>query len=146
MSGQLAADQIASVRQQFDLSGLTPQEKEEAIRQQGTPFLSLFFKPGHVMLYIGTDPEGRPLVFHNAWSIRVKDAVAGRHYIGMAAVTTLEPGKELGLVAGGTLLEQGTTLATITDRCDGSLLPQGEDQAQDGQRPRRNKTGYFQPH
>ena len=113
-----SADQIASIRQQLDLSGFTPQEKEEKIVRQGIPFLSLFFKPGHVMLYIGTDPAGRPLVFHNAWSIKVKDAAGvGEHYIGRAVITTLEPGKELGLVEGGTLLDQGTTLATITDRC-----------------------------
>ncbi|ABQ25598.1 NLP/P60 protein [Geotalea uraniireducens Rf4] len=113
-----AVDQIASIRQRLDLSGFTPREKEEAIGRQGLPFLSLFFKPGHIMLYIGTDPEGRPLVFHNAWSIRVKDAAgAGLHHIGRAVITTLEPGKELGLVEGGSLLEQGTALATITGRC-----------------------------
>jgi cell wall-associated NlpC family hydrolase len=119
-----ATDQIASVRQRLNLSGFTPRDKEEAIGRQGLPFLSLFFKPGHVMLYIGTDPEGRPLVFHNAWSIRVKDAAgAGLHYIGRAVITTLEPGKELGLAEGGTLLEQGTALATLTDRCAGASGP-----------------------
>ena len=119
-----ATDQIASVRQRLNLSGFTPRDKEEAIGRQGLPFLSLFFKPGHVMLYIGTDPEGRPLVFHNVWSIRVKDAAgAGLHYIGRAVITTLEPGKELGLAEGGTLLEQGTALATITDRCAGASGP-----------------------
>ena len=119
-----AADQIASIQERHDLSGLKPREKEAAIVRKGVPFLSLFFKPGHVMLYIGKDPEGRPLVFHNVWSIRVKDAAgAGLHHIGRAVVTTLEPGKELGLAEGGTLLEQGTTLATITDRCAAAPVP-----------------------
>lgn len=113
-----ATDQIASAGRQRDLKSFGPREKEEIIRREGLPFLTLLHKPGHIMLYIGTDPQGRPLVFHNIWSIRVKDAAGERpQLIGKAVITTLEPGKELGLVEGGTLLEQGTALATITDRC-----------------------------
>jgi len=113
-----AADQIASVSQHLELHGLSSAEKEETIRREGRPFLTLLYKPGHIMLYVGTDPAGRPLVFHNAWTVRVKDAAGERvHFIGKAVITTLEPGKELGLAEGVTLLEQGTALATITDRC-----------------------------
>ena len=113
-----SADQIASTRLRRDLAGMTPQEKEETIRREGRPFLTLVYKPGHIMLYVGTDPTGQPLVFHDAWSVRVKEAEGERvQYIGKGVVTTLEPGKELGVPEGATLLEQGTALATITDRC-----------------------------
>lgn len=113
-----AADQVASVRRRIDLSGMVPGEKEEVLRRLGLPFLTLFYKPGHIMLYVGTGPHGEPLVLHNAWSVRVRDGGAGhQQYIGKGVVTTLEPGRELGLVEGGTLLEQGTAMATITDRC-----------------------------
>ncbi|HEY6873938.1 MAG TPA: NlpC/P60 family N-terminal domain-containing protein [Geobacteraceae bacterium] len=116
-----AADQIASAGRRHNLAGLAPGEKEDALRREGLPFLTLFYKPGHIMLYVGTDPAGRPLVFHDAWSVRVKDAAGERpQFIGKAVVTTLEPGKELGLAEGGTLLEQGISLATITDRCAGA--------------------------
>jgi cell wall-associated NlpC family hydrolase len=120
-----ATDQIESVRQRLDLSGKQPRDKEEAIRRQAVPFLTLLFKPGHIMLYIGTDSRGRPLVFHNAWSIRVKDS-SGEHsqLIGKAVITTLEPGKEAGLVEGSSLIEKMTTISTITDRC---LDPQTPD-------------------
>ena len=119
-----AADQIASVRQRTDLSGQQPWEKEEAIRRRAVPFLSLLYKPGHIMLYIGPDSKGRPLVFHNPWSIRVKDPAGERlKLIGKAVITTLEPGKEAGLVEGSSLLEKMTTISTITDRCPG---PQGQ--------------------
>jgi hypothetical protein len=112
------ADQIASVRQRLDLSGKQPWEKEDVIRRQAVPFLSLFYKPGHIMLYIGPDSKGRPLVFHNTWSIQVKDAAGGHsQIIGKAVITTLEPGKEAGLVEGSSLLEKMTTISTITDRC-----------------------------
>jgi len=119
-----ATDQIASAGQQRNLAGLGSREKEETIGREGLPFLTLLHKPGHIMLYVGTDPQGRPLVFHNIWSIRVKDAAGGSpRVIGKAVITTVEPGKELGLVEGGTLLEQGTALATITDRCTQAPAP-----------------------
>jgi cell wall-associated NlpC family hydrolase len=119
-----AADQIASVQQRLDLSGKQPWEKEDMIRRQAVPFLSLFYKPGHIMLYIGSDSKGRPLVFHNAWSIRVKDAANEKlNLIGKAVITTLEPGKEAGLMEGSSLLENMITISTITDRCSGPLVP-----------------------
>jgi hypothetical protein len=119
-----ATDQIASAGKQRDLTSLGPREKEETIRREGLPFLTLLYKPGHIMLYIGTDPQGRPLVFHNIWSIRLKDAAGERpQLIGKAVITTLEAGKELGLAERGTLLEQGAALATITDRCTEAPAP-----------------------
>ena len=113
-----SADQIASAKHRLELTGKPPQEKEETIRRQAVPFLTLLYKPGHIMLYIGLDPIGRPLIFHNAWSIRVKDDAGERlQFIGKAVVTTLEPGKELGIVNGYTLLEEITIMMRITDRC-----------------------------
>jgi hypothetical protein len=118
-----SSDQIASIPQTLDLAGLTPQEKDEAITWLGVPFHSFLYKPGHIMLYVGTDTDGRPLVFHSAWSVRLKKAEERLHVIGKAVITTLEPGKELGVVEGATLLEQATILATITDRCVAASAP-----------------------
>ena len=119
-----SADQIASTKHRLELSGKPKREKEETIRSQAVPFLTLLYKPGHIMLYIGLDSIGRPLVFHNAWSIRIKDGTGERlQIIGKAVVTTLEPGKELGLVNGYTLLEEITTMMRITDRCAGPQTP-----------------------
>ncbi|OGU10315.1 MAG: hypothetical protein A2075_20985 [Geobacteraceae bacterium GWC2_58_44] len=113
-----SADQIASVRQRLQLAALAPPEKEELIKRKSLPFLTLLYKPGHIMLYAGEDREGRPLVFHSAWSIRIKEGEGERtQVVGTSAITTLEPGKELGLVPGGSLLERATELTTITDRC-----------------------------
>jgi hypothetical protein len=113
-----SADQIASVSERLQLASLAPPEKRELIRKNALPFLSLLYKPGHIMLYVGLDSEGRPLVFHDAWSIRVKNSNGERtKIIGTAVITTLEPGKELGLAPGTSLLERSTELATITQRC-----------------------------
>ena len=113
-----SADQIASMPKRLQLAALAPQEKKELIKSRGLPLLTLLFKPGHIMLYAGKDLEGQPLVFHAAWSMQVKDKDKERtRILGGSVITTLEPGKELGLVPGSTLLEQATEMGTITDRC-----------------------------
>ena len=111
-------DQIGSVPTPREIAKLAAPEKEELIKRHAVPFLSILYKPGHIMLYVGLGPEERPLVFHSAWSIQVKeDGGAKTQVVGFSAVTTMEPGKELGLVPGKTLLEQVTVLGTLPKRC-----------------------------
>jgi len=114
-----SADQIASIPRRVGLAGMAARKKEQEILKAGVPFLTLLYKPGHIMLYVGTDADGKPLVFHDAWSIRVK--VHGREQtriIGSSVITTLEPGKGLGLVPGTSLLDRITELAVIPERCE----------------------------
>ncbi|MDA8123844.1 MAG: SH3 domain-containing protein [Deltaproteobacteria bacterium] len=75
---------------------LAPAEKEALIIRQGVPWRTLLWTPGHIMLYIGVH-QGRPLIFHNFWSIKTRDAAGkqGRIIVGRASVTTLHPGREL---------------------------------------------------
>lgn len=65
--------------------------KESVIREQGVPFLSLLWLPGHIGLYVG-DFHGEPAFFHNIWGLRTEGN--GRHVIGRAVVTSTKPGKE----------------------------------------------------
>ncbi|MBN2437883.1 MAG: SH3 domain-containing protein [Deltaproteobacteria bacterium] len=80
----------------ISLSGLSPAGKEALIIRTGAPWRTLLWTPGHIMLYIGTH-RGKPLIFHNFWSIRTRDADGkkGRVIVGRASVTTLHPGSEL---------------------------------------------------
>ncbi len=89
-------DQVKEVGSYIDLSGLPPAEKEKTIIEKGVPYLSLLWRKGHVMLYIGAK-DGRALIFHNIWGIRTKDLQGreGRKIIGQAVITTLQPGQEL---------------------------------------------------
>lgn len=113
-----SGDQIASTRRKVDLSALAPADKEALIKSKGVPFLTLLYKPGHIMLYVGMDKEGRPLVFHDSWSVRLQDEDGERtQIVGTSAITTLKPGEELGLAPGGSLLERTTGMGTITGRC-----------------------------
>jgi len=74
---------------------LSPEQKEALIIRQGVPWRTLLWTPGHIMLYIGLH-EGHPLIFHNFWSVKTRDAAGkqGRIIIGRASVTTLHPGRE----------------------------------------------------
>jgi len=113
-----SSDQIASVPRRVPLVELAALEKEKLIMSKSLPFLTLLFKPGHIMLYAGEDREGRPLAFHGSWSIRVQEGEGARkQIIGISAITTLAPGKELGLVPGSSLLEKVTEMGTVTERC-----------------------------
>lgn len=111
----------------IDLSALSAQEKEKKIVSQGIPYLTLLWRKGHIMLYMGIY-NGKPLVFHNLWGISTMTAPGrrGKLIVGHAAITTLHPGRELPdyhkaaadlatNILGMTLLVQGS----------GSPAPQG---------------------
>jgi hypothetical protein len=91
-----SADQVKEAGFYIDLQGLPAEEKEKTIIARGIPYLSLLWRKGHVMLYIG-QKDGRALIFHNAWGVRTKDLQGreGRKIIGQAVITTLQPGREL---------------------------------------------------
>ncbi len=89
-SEQAVAGKFTSFR------NLSSAEKEALIVREGAPWRTLLWTPGHIMLYIGVH-QGKPLIFHNFWSIKTRDADGkkGRVIVGRAAVTTLHPGREL---------------------------------------------------
>ncbi|MFO7568397.1 MAG: NlpC/P60 family N-terminal domain-containing protein [Smithellaceae bacterium] len=108
-----SADQVKEVGTYIDLEGLKPDQKEKIILEKGVPYLSLLWRKGHVMLYIG-EQNGRALIFHNIWGIRTKDLRGrdGRMVIGEAVITTLEPGRELRNIdsQAGSLLQNITAM------------------------------------
>ena len=77
----------------LDISTMSEDQKQEFIIDNGVPYLTLLWFPGHIMLYIG-DKNNESLVFHNIWGIRTKDE-SKRKIIGKAVITTLKPGEEL---------------------------------------------------
>ncbi len=97
------------------LGGLAPEEKERRILAEGPPGLTLVWRPGHIMLYLGRW-RGQAVVLHNLWGLPTRDAGGreGRQVVGRAVVTTLRAGRELPNLArpGGLLLNrvEGMTL------------------------------------
>lgn len=106
-------DQVKEVGSYVSLQGLDPEQKEKIILEKGVPYLSLLWRKGHVMLYIG-QLNGRALIFHNLWGIKTKNirGKEGRKIIGQSVITTLRPGAELSCVdpEGGTLLKAITAM------------------------------------
>jgi len=80
----------------IDLAGLSRTEKERLILEKGIPFATLIWRPGHIMLYVGSY-RGRPVVFHNIWGLLTRSwsGKEGRRIIGHSVITTLSPGTEL---------------------------------------------------
>ena len=80
----------------INLKNLSPEEKEGMILKQGIPYFTLIWLKSHIMLYIG-ERNGHPLVFHNFWSVKTVDmrGKTGKKVVGRAAITTLNPGREL---------------------------------------------------
>jgi hypothetical protein len=90
-----SADQAKEGGTFIDLQQLSPKEKERMILKQGIPYLTLIWRRGHIMLYIGSY-RGSILVFHNMWGARTKDFLGRetKKIVGHAAITTLHPGIE----------------------------------------------------
>ncbi|MDM8566456.1 SH3 domain-containing protein [Candidatus Halobeggiatoa sp. HSG11] len=80
----------------ISLKNMSLKQKEKMIIKKGIPYLTLLWKKGHIMLYIGTF-KGKALVFHNFWGIITKDhrGREDRKVVGKSAITTLRPGSEL---------------------------------------------------
>jgi len=80
----------------ISLENLTPAAKEQKIVNEAIPYLTLLWKPGHIMLYLGTYQD-KAIMFHNFWSIRTKNKMGERErtVVGQASITSLQPGIEL---------------------------------------------------
>jgi len=109
-----SADQVKEVGTYIDLQDLDSAQKEKIILEKGIPYLTLLWRKGHVMLYIGGQKE-RALIFHNAWGIKTIDLSGreGRKIIGKAVITTLYPGEELSSLAPDGLLIKSIAAMSI---------------------------------
>ena len=90
-SAQLKAGTFVS------LEGLSNNQKEKKIKEQGIPYFSLLYKPGHIMLYLG-EKEGKVYVYNNLWSLRTQSltGTAGKVILGKTVIMPLALGKEYG--------------------------------------------------
>lgn len=83
--------QVYYGKNQIDLSTFNRKEKEAYIIANATPYQTILWLQGHIMLYIG-EYQGKAIVAHSAWS-----ATTGRGYenmLGGVVITTLYVGDE----------------------------------------------------
>lgn len=105
----------------ISLEGLSGQQKKDMITAHGKPWLTILYMPGHVMLYIGQDPvTGSPTVYHSMWGLRTWRPFRedGRWIIGRTVITSLEPGREMHMLArpGGLLVERLSTMVLLSEQ------------------------------
>ncbi len=76
----------------LSMEKLNNEEKKAFLIKNGIPFLTLLYKQGHIMLYIG-HKNNEPIIFHNLWSIvgQDKDGLKNKNIIGKAVISSLEP-------------------------------------------------------
>jgi len=73
-----------------------PGQREREIIEKGVPWLTLVWRPGHIMLYIGAH-QGQALVLHSLWGLKTRGQQGreGRQVVGRVVITTLHAGDEL---------------------------------------------------
>ena len=83
----------------ISFDSLSTNQRLELIREKGIPYRTLFYKRGHIMLYVGSD-ERRSYMFHNIWGIKLEDEEnnKGRIEIGKTVITDVELGKNVDFV------------------------------------------------
>lgn len=83
--------QVSYGKNSVDLSAFSSKEKEAYIIANATPYMTLLWQKGHIMLYIG-QYKGQALIAHSAWSV-----TTGKKYenmLGGVVITTLHTGEE----------------------------------------------------
>jgi cell wall-associated NlpC family hydrolase len=107
-----SGSQIAAGEKIFDIEGLSNSGKMRELRDSALPCLSLIYKPGHIVMYLGTH-NNQMMIFHSVWGVKTKNLTAlGRYIIGGTTITDLEPGKYLPYVE-ETLLDRFTKFNTL---------------------------------
>ena len=87
--------QQSKVGNVISLDGLSDEEKIATIKEKATPFKTLLYKQGHIVLYVGSYNE-KVVVFQNTWGIKTnKNGVEGRFIIGKTIFSTLRIGDNL---------------------------------------------------
>lgn len=105
--------QVFYGKNSVDLSKMSPTDKEAYIIANATPFYTILWLQGHIMIYLG-HWQGRVIVAHSAWSV-----TSGKRYenmLGGVAITTLHVGEEYNRAFrhSKTLLERIGAMSDIT--------------------------------
>ena len=102
---------------------MSPADKEAYIIANATPFYTILWLQGHIMIYLGHS-QGRVIVAHSAWSV-----TSGKRYenmLGGVVITTLHVGEEYN----GMFRHSKTLLERIGAMSDMTILSQNIAQGQ----------------
>ncbi|WP_285658253.1 SH3 domain-containing protein [Helicobacter bizzozeronii] len=87
--------QVRYAHNTIDLSKMSAAKKEAYIIKHATPFATILWLQGHIMLYLGTY-HNQAIVAHNIWSISTSKTRKQEHlyHVERAVITTLRLGEE----------------------------------------------------
>lgn len=86
--------QQSRVGEIIDIEAFNNEEKIKIIKEKAIPFKTLFYKKGHILLYVGIYND-TVVAFHNIWGIKTKkDDLEGRIVIGKAVFSSLYLGSK----------------------------------------------------
>ncbi|MEA1916717.1 MAG: SH3 domain-containing protein [Campylobacterota bacterium] len=107
----------AKIGEVIDLKNLSKKEKIEVIKNRAVPFETLFYKKGHIMIFLGIY-EDNIMIFHNMWGVKTNFfGIEGRRVIGKAVVSTLNIGENLSTYdKESNLLKNITSMNIITHK------------------------------
>jgi hypothetical protein len=110
-----SAGEQAQYKPAINVTMLNNHYKDEFIRKNAQPFLTILGMKGHIVMYIGNH-KGKPIIFNARWAVHTKDTFGnkGRAILGIAALTTLDFGKSLTFAASN-LLVRTHTLSNVAE-------------------------------
>ncbi|WP_158652543.1 SH3 domain-containing protein [Helicobacter felis] len=87
--------QVRYAHNTIDLHKMSASKKEAYIIKHATPFATILWLKGHIMLYLGTY-HNQAIVAHNIWSISISKTHKPTHlyHVEKAVITTLKLGAE----------------------------------------------------
>ena len=102
---------------------LSANERKKYIKKHAKPFNTLIEKKGHVVLYIGNNDDGEPVVMHSIWGVRTEEeGEKGRHIIGRALLSTLDLGKAVPFMEEQESLLQSIRTMNTLKKSDSDLV------------------------
>lgn len=109
-----SAAQAKYPKNMVDLKQFNASEKEEYILKNATPFATILWLKGHIMLYLG-EYDGRAVVAHSAWSVMTRKLFTKyENLLGGVVITTLTPSNE----KNGTWVKSKTLLDKVLGMSD----------------------------
>ena len=112
-----SVDQSKASGKYISLEGMSNKQKEAILKEQATPFFSLLWKRGHIVLYIGGRNESDDLYMYNSiWGLRtMQKGKEGRAVIGQVAVMPLNFGEAYSNIK-SSILSKAQKLLLLNDR------------------------------
>ncbi|ASM36727.1 M15 family metallopeptidase [Campylobacter sputorum] len=105
----------------INLKNMSNEEKLNVIKKYAVPFLTIFYMPGHVMLYAG-NVDDKPVAIHDAWGIKTKDN--SRALISQIAITELDIGKDRDDIDEKSLLLSKITSMNVVGKSKNDIISQ----------------------